>query len=423
MNDSTSTVAARSRIAAPSGRTVLRTAMVVGLAELGFATVIPLLPLYLTERLGASVKLVGAVVASFALVETVFKTAWGSLADRIGRRPTMIAGLVLSSLAPLVMSVLRVPILFIPLRLVDGIGSSALWPSASAIIADTSPPDRRATAMGALNMWFLAGLALGPALGLYVVGFTGNYASGFYLASFLLASSALVGIGTLRGVPDHGAAAPTGTVVGYHGVAPKPHLSDVVESARLSPLLFVMFMVAFVQMFAVGLLAPIMVIYAKRVIGLPEHLIGTLFLLLVLSVAAASVPAGRLADTKGKRRTVAGGMVLGSAGMWVLQSAPSLGVLTVGAIMLGGSYALASPAWHALVSRLAPPGRIGLAMGASQTAEGLGLVLGPLLGGVLWDALGHRAPFVAAAILLTAGTVVLLISLRAFPQPQSVRGR
>ncbi|MBI2246711.1 MAG: MFS transporter [Armatimonadetes bacterium] len=423
MNDSTSTVAARSRIAAPSGRTVLRTAMVVGLAELGFATVIPLLPLYLTERLGASVKLVGAVVASFALVETVFKTAWGSLADRIGRRPTMIAGLVLSSLAPLVMSVLRVPILFIPLRLVDGIGSSALWPSASAIIADTSPPDGRATAMGALNMWFLAGLALGPALGLYVVGFTGNYASGFYLASFLLATSALVGIGTLRGVPDHGAAAPTGTVVGYHGVAPKPHFSDVVESARLSPLLFVMFMVAFVQMFAVGLLAPIMVIYAKRVIGLPEHLIGTLFLLLVLSVAAASVPAGRLADTKGKRRTVAGGMVLGSAGMWVLQSTPSLGVLTVGAIMLGGSYALASPAWHALVSRLAPPGRIGLAMGASQTAEGLGLVLGPLLGGVLWDALGHRAPFVAAAILLTAGTVVLLISLRVFPQPQSVRGR
>lgn len=423
MNDSTSTAAARSRIAAPSGRTVLRTAMVVGLAELGFATVIPLLPLYLTERLGASVKLVGAVVASFALVETVFKTAWGSLADRIGRRPTMIAGLVLSSLAPLVMSVLRVPILFIPLRLVDGIGSSALWPSASAIIADTSPPDRRATAMGALNMWFLAGLALGPALGLYVVGFTGNYASGFYLASFLLAASALVGIGTLRGVPDHGAAAPTGTVVGYHGVAPKPHLSDVVESARLSPLLLVMFMVAFVQMFAVGLLAPIMVIYAKRVIGLPEHLIGTLFLLLVLSVAAASVPAGRLADTKGKRRTVAGGMVLGSAGMWVLQGAPSLGVLIVGAIMLGGSYALASPAWHALVSRLAPPGRIGLAMGASQTAEGLGLVLGPLLGGVLWDALGHRAPFVAAAILLSAGTVVLLISLRAFPQPQSVRGR
>lgn len=391
--------------------------MIFGLAELGFATVIPLLPLHLTERLGASVKLVGAVVAAFALVETIFKTAWGSVADRIGRRPTIVAGLLLSSLAPLMMSVLRMPVLFIPLRVIDGIGSSALWPGASAIVADASPPSRRATAMGTLNLFFLAGLALGPALGLFVVGFTGNYASGFYLASFLLASAALLAIVLLRGVPEHGDAAPSGTMVGYHGLAPQPHLSEVMESARLSPLLLVMFMVAFVQMFAVGLLAPISVIYAKRVVGLPEQLIGTVFLVLVLSVAVASVPAGHLADSWGKGRTAAWGLALGAAGMWVLQTAPSLMVLGGASVMLGASYALTSPAWHALVSELAPPGRIGLAMGASQTAEGAGLVLGPLLGGVLWDTLGHRAPFVAAAILLTIGTAVLLISLRRHPLP------
>ena len=118
-----------------AGGILLRASLIIGLAELGFATVIPLLPLYLTEHLGASVKLVGAVVAAFALVETIFKTAWGSLADRIGRRPTIVVGLFLSSLAPLMMSVLRMPVLFIPLRLIDGIGSSALWPGASAIIA------------------------------------------------------------------------------------------------------------------------------------------------------------------------------------------------------------------------------------------------------------------------------------------------
>lgn len=401
----------------PSRGYLLRAAIVIGLAELGFATVIPLLPLHLTERLGASVKLVGAVVAAFALVETIFKTAWGSLADRIGRRPTIVAGLFLSSLAPIIMSVLRLPVLFIPLRLVDGIGSSALWPGASAIIADTSPPSRRATAMGTLNLFFLAGLALGPALGLFVVGFTGNYASGFYLASILLASAAILAIALLRGVPEHGGAPPSGTMVGYHGLAPQPHLSEVMESGRRSPLLLVLFMVAFVQMFAVGLLAPTAVIYAKRVVGLPEHLIGTVFLVLVLSVAIASVPAGRLADSWGKGRTAAWGLALGAVGMWVLQMAPSLQVLGVAVVMLGASYALSSPAWHALVSELAPPGRIGLAMGASQTAEGMGLVVGPLLGGVLWDTLGHRAPFVAAAVLLTIGTIVLLISLRRHPLP------
>jgi MFS family permease len=80
----------------------------------------------------------------------------------------------------------------------------------------------------------------------------------------------------------------------------------------------------------------------------------------------------------------------------------------VAAVLLGLSYALATPAWHALISELAPPGRIGLAMGASQTAQGLGLVLGPLLGGLMWDTMGHRSPFLGAAALLTFGTLVLL---------------
>ena len=117
-------------------RSLLRVASVVGVAELGFATVVPLLPLYLKERLGASAALVGAVVATFAAVETIFKTTWGTLADRVGRRPVIVSGLLLSSTAPIIMTILRSAWLFIPLRLVDGMGSAALWPVAAASIAD-----------------------------------------------------------------------------------------------------------------------------------------------------------------------------------------------------------------------------------------------------------------------------------------------
>ena len=390
---------------------VLRVGLIIGLAQLGFATVIPLLPLHLTERLGASVKLVGFVVASFALVETVLKTAWGSVADRLGRRPMIIGGLIVSSVAPLIMSVLQTAWVFVPLRIIDGAGSSALWPAASAIIADTTPPSRRATAMGALNMFFLAGLAFGPALGLYVAGFTGSYAAGFYLASIMLLAAALLAAFALRGLGETHLPAES-VEIGYHGAAPKPHLDEVMENARRYPLLLVMLVVAFLQMFGAGLLAPILVIYAKRVVGLSEHMIGTLFLFLMLSIALASLPAGRLADHWGKLRSVSWGMALASLGMWILPLSPQFEVLAAAAILLGIGYALSTPAWHAMVSELAPPGRIGLAMGASQTAQGLGLVLGPLLGGVMWDELSHRAPFVGAAILLTAGTMLLLVTGR-----------
>lgn len=391
---------------------VLRVAVVIGLAELGFATVIPLLPLHLTERLGASVKLVGMVVAAFALTETFLKTAWGSVADRLGRRPMIIAGLVVGSLAPMLMSVLRQAWLFVPLRLIDGAGSSALWPAASAIIADTTPAHRRATAMGALNMFFLAGLAFGPTLALYVVGFSGSYAAGFYLAALLLLGAAVVAAFTLRGLGHTHLRSSAEDVVGYHGTAPNPEIEEVVEEAVHYPLLGVMLVVAFVQMFGAGLLAPILVIYAKRIVGLSEQMIGTLFLVLVLSVALASMPLGRLADRWGKLRAVTWGMMLGSLGLWVLPLSPRLEILALSAVLLGFSYALSSPAWYALISELAPPGRTGLAMGASQTAQGLGLVLGPLLGGLMWDTLGHQAPFIGAAALLSLATMTLLVAMR-----------
>ncbi len=399
---------------------VLRVALIIGLGELGFATVIPLLPLYLTDQLGASAGLVGVVVAAFALVETVGKTLWGSVADRIGRRPMIVAGLLISSIAPLIMSVLRIPLLFVPLRLVDGAGSSALWPAASAIVADKSSIDRRATAMGALNTFFLAGLALGPALGLFVSGLTKSFTAGFYVASLLLAGAGVLAATILPGIgPAHLPPSERGTD-GFKGIARSSRLGEMVESIRFSPHLLTMLMVAFVQAFGLGVLSPIIVIYVRHTLGIPEHLIGSLILVFVLAIALTLVPAGRLADRWGKVKTVAWGMVVGCVGMWVLPISTRLEVFTVGALLLGISYALTTPAWHALVSEFAPPGRIGLAMGAAQTAEGLGLVLGALLSGVLWDSLGHLAPFIVSASFLSVATAVLLMALRPLARGSTV---
>ncbi|HKV44632.1 MAG TPA: MFS transporter [bacterium] len=387
-------------------RTLIRVAAIVGTAELGFATVIPLLPLYLKERLGASATLVGVVVATFAAVETVFKTTWGSLADRIGRRPVIVGGLFLSSTAPILMTLLRHPWLFVPLRLVDGMGSAALWPVAAAMMLDRADGEQRATAMGTLNMFFLSGLALGPALGLFVAGYFGEYTFGFYLASVLLLTAALFALAVFRDLD-----APPRAV---HRGATEPSAIGFIQVVRASPWLLSMLFVAFVQMFGVGLLAPILVIYAHEVVQLSDQLIGTLFLIMVLAVALASVPGGRLADRVGRSRSVGWGMVAASCGMWLLPFAGrgNLPLLAVAALLLGGSYAISSPAWLALMSETAPPGSTGMVMGASETAQGAGLVIGPLLGGILYDALGPQAPFVGSAVLLSAGTIFAVTVLR-----------
>ncbi len=388
--------------------TVWRVGVVLGVAQFGFGAVIPLLPLYLTEHLHASVKLVGAIVATFALVETVFKTAWGGLTDRLGRKPVMIGGLVLSSLAPAVMVVLRVPVLFLPLRLVDGLGSAALWPAAAAAIADATPPHRRATGMAALNVCFLTGLALGPAAGLFVAGLAGDVRAGFVLASLLLLAGALLAAWLF---PSTRSEAPA-RWNDYHSPVRPRDLQRLVAGNRIDPLLAALYLVAFVQMLGAGLLVPIAAIYARQVVGLSEHAIGVVFLVLVLAVAAATVPAGRVADRVGKARMVLLGMALGAAGMWAIPFATRLWELAGAAVLLGASYAASAPAWLALVSELAPPDRLGLAVGASETAQALGLVVGPLVGGLLWDAAGPQAPFVASAAVLTAGAGIAMAAVR-----------
>jgi MFS family permease len=387
----------------------------MGLAELGFATVIPLLPLYLKVRLGASTTLVGVVLATFAAVETVLKTTWGSLADRIGKRPVVVCGLLLGSVAPAVMTLLRAPVLFVPLRFVDGSGSAAVWPAVAAAVADRTDPDRRAAGMGVLNSFFLSGLALGPSLGLFVSGVFGSYHAGFYLASGLLLSAAAVASFTLRDGSTSAHAAPSpraGEEAGW-----------IFPRLRRSPRLAAMLAVGFVQMFGAGLLAPILVIYAHEIMRLSDQAIGALFLVVVLAVAGASVPGGRLADRIGRPRTVTAGMSMASIGMWILPLAGtgSLPILVIAGSLLGGSYALSSPAWLALMAEAAPAGGTGMAMGASETAQGAGLILGPLLGGFLYDQIGPQAPFLGSALLLTAGTV---LAIRAVSQwdPQKATG-
>jgi MFS family permease len=284
-----------------------------------------------------------------------------------------------------------------------------MWPAAAATMIDRTEGGRRATAMGALNMCFLSGLALGPTLGLFVAAFFHKYVAGFYVASGLLLTAGVLAALTFQdSSPAHRPTAAS---------APRRTLTDWARTffrVRRSPTLLVMLLVGFVQTAGIGLLTPILVIYAHEVVGISDQGIGIVFLVIVLAVAAASVPGGRLADHIGRQRVVIWGMIMAAIGMWLLPFAQrgNFAILTGAAVLLGGSYAMSSPAWLALMSDAAPAGGTGMAMGASETAQGAGLIVGPLLGGVFYDHLGPRSPFVASAILLTAGMILAVLVLR-----------
>ena len=87
-------------------------------------------------------------------------------------------------------------------------------------------------------------------------------------------------------------------------------------------------------------------------------------------------------------------------------------VVSAGATFAGVGYALLVPAWNALVMDWIPENARGLFLGAVATAPGIGLAVGPSIGGALWERVGVYAPFQAAAAFLSLAAAMTVWDAR-----------
>jgi MFS family permease len=393
---------------------LLRLALVALLAELGYAIIVPTLPLYLSEGLKAPDRLIGWVVTAFAVVETLCQGPFGAWGDRLGRKPLIVGGLAVAALTPLLMTLIRTPIWFVPLRALDGGGSAALWPAILATVGDEVGHADRATGMQLFNVTYLIGLGLGPPLGFWIIHASGRRAVALYAASGLMAAAAL-GATRLPGILLRGAgpsAAATNTAVEAGGgdpVVDEGHplslitaVRAMVDSARAQPALRMMFLLGFGQRIAVSILQWVLVLYARRQAHLSDLQLGYLFLISAAAIGALALPLARLADRMPRVRAIQIGFAVSAASLALLPIARSVVELTLLATTLGIAFIFAEPAWLALVSTLAPQGRQGAVMGGVGAAQGIGSMIGPTIGGYLYGGSGATATFLFCAAVLAA---------------------
>lgn len=157
-------------------RTVLAVSFAVFAAYVGTDMVVPVRVLYAQQQ-GASIAVIGAMATAFLLSNFIFQYPAGWLADRLGRRPVMIAGLVAQAAISLAYIFVPDPVAFVGLRLIEGLASATMLPPARALIADAIPPEKRGEAYGVFNAFFNASLLLGPGIGsgLAVFGYQGVF--------------------------------------------------------------------------------------------------------------------------------------------------------------------------------------------------------------------------------------------------------
>ncbi len=347
-----------------------------------------LLPTMLTQRFGWAMGTTGAAVSTYFFTEVAMKLLAGWMVDKFGTRKMLLWGFWVYAGAYTALLLSRTTWEVFVALAVMGAGASPLWPAALTRLTHRAP----------------AGVGVGEMLGrVYSTWFLGG-GIGVGLATLISRSAHPVSLGVFA-LPLL-CAALLGLRIPYGHDRHKTATPDPWRLVRLMFRSLTMLASSLVpQIIAVGVLIPIVVPYLEIVRGLEER---ELFLLLLLGPGtslALMTPAGRIGDRLGRRRAYAIGLGSVAVLLLVLPLCHTLWALMLDFIGIGIGYAFVLPAWNSILLHLLPADVRGAGLGVAMTVEGMGGVIGPLVGGLLWQWSNPSSPFYFSGglLLLAAG--------------------
>ncbi len=138
----------------------------------------PFFTLYITQKFGVGMTTVGMIFGAFAVTSMIGSTIGGALADRLGRKPLILFGLVVSAVSSLWLGLVNELGLFFAGAIFVGLFTNIGGPARQAMIADILPEEQRAQGFGLFRVVVNLAAAIGPAIG-------GFLASQSYLSLFL----------------------------------------------------------------------------------------------------------------------------------------------------------------------------------------------------------------------------------------------
>jgi MFS family permease len=398
--------------------------LVVFIDLLGFGIVLPVLPRQAEPYLsGLSREAVGAVIgilfSVFSLMQFVFSPVWGRISDRIGRKPVLLISLAGSVIFYALYGVaVSLPasqgMVAIGLMLLARIGAGIAGASvgtAAAVIADCTPPEKRAKGMALIGIAFGAGFTLGPLIAYFGLALfdqqpwgVGALASGLSFLALVIAS--LVFTETRN--PNSKAGKDFFSISRTLAVLRMPTIGTLI-------------LIYFLAIFAFAQFEATLALFTQYAFGMSVEDNFLVFATVggVLMVAGGSYRP--LAKKGAERRLLATGiglMILGLAGLAaVAYQANALTTANPQASWLKPAFYLAmavavigfaftNPSVSALVSKHTDPAHQGEVLGVNQAFASLGRILGPLLGSILFQAGAARTlPYLAAVglLLIVAG--------------------
>lgn len=356
--------------------------MTVGMFFLftGFYSLYPTLPLFI-KQMGGNEAQVGLAAGSFMLSAVIFRPIVGVLLDRFGRRPFIIWGLLLFTLAMYMYDWIGGIVVLMGLRILHGMSWAVSTTAVYTAIADMIPSARRGEGLGWFGTATTMAMAVGPILGIWVTQNLSYHA--LFLFAVLLSAAALL--------LTFGAKMPLRPKSGTRRI-------DFFEKSVLPVTAS-----GFFHAFAYGGITTFVPLFANSIKVNP----GAFFLAYAATLALIRPVAGKLSDRHGETVVIVPALVITISALITLSLSTGLFGVLISAVLYGIGFGSVNPALQAATIRLAHPDRKGVATASLLTSTDLGIGLGAIM-------LGWVSQYTSYQLVFTVSAVSVSFSLLLF---------
>ncbi|KEO82371.1 MFS transporter [Tumebacillus flagellatus] len=383
------------------------------LTNASYTMVVPFLPLYLVQELGVAKAdanwWAGIIFSVSFLVGAIMAPVWGALADKNGKKKAILrAGFslfIVYSLGAFVHS----PWELLAVRVMHGLVAGFV-PASMAIVASTTPEEEMGWSLGLMQTAGATGSILGPLMG-------GVLAEVFGMRLSFIASGVSVLIATLFVMKFVQESKP----------APSKQRTRVLDDVKVAwnnrPMLRTLGILIVFQT-ALAILQPVLTLYVADLQGSMDGSVlssGLIFSLSGIAMIIAAPYWGRWGQKKGFRSTLLIALT-GSGVLTLAQVLPdNLITFSVTRFAIGLFMAGILPACNAIVVENTELDFRGRAFGLTNSANQIGSMIGPLIGGFLSGIVSIPFTFAITGVLLliNAGNVMLWPRDPAKPVPQA----
>ena len=329
---------------------------------------------------------IGVVISIFMVARAFSAAIIPGISDKIGRKTILVAALFVYALTTMMLGFARDFESLLVLRVIEGAAAGAVFPTAEALLIDSVPAETRGAWMGKYFTTFNLGFILGPAIGGLIFTFGVDVLGLDTLEAFTLPFLLTGVLGFISLIT---------IIFLVKDVIKKTDHSSISKNLEGSsdtrtPYIIPFIIIGIFSGFSIGLIIPIFTLHMSDMFLLAEGTIGFLFTISGTFALLVNIPAGILSDRFNRLYIVIFGITISGLAFIGVSLSTTLIMVVFFFIIRSMAFQTFLPAYRAFQADKIPVSRRATIMGRISSAFNFGAVLGPIVGGALYEMLAGK---------------------------------